>query len=121
MSVFFLFCYNLGMPKKYDMIAMGDCTVDAFIQLHEASVHCNLNHEDCQLCMSFANKIPYESLTIIPAVGNSSNVAVGVRRLGFKTAILTAVGNDHYGKEILNWYKKEGVGQEFVKVNQGAD
>ena len=27
--------------------------------------------------MPFADKIPYESLTVAPAVGNASNVAVG--------------------------------------------
>ena len=63
---------------------MGDVVIDAFIQLHEASVHCDLNHEHCQLCMSFADKIPYESLIVAPAVGNASNVAVGASRLGLQ-------------------------------------
>lgn len=107
------------MKKKYDLVCIGDVVMDAFIGLHEASVHCSLNHEDCQLCMSFATKIPYESLVVVPAVGNASNVAVGAARLGLKTSIITAVGNDHYGKEILDRYKKEKVGKEFVKVNNG--
>jgi len=107
------------MKKKYDLVCIGDVVMDAFIGLHEASVHCSLNHEDCQLCMSFATKIPYESLVVVPAVGNASNVAVGAARLGLKTSIITAVGNDHYGKEILDRYTKEKVGKEFVKVNNG--
>ncbi len=104
---------------KYDLICIGDVVMDAFIQLHEASVHCSLRHEHCELCMSFADKIPYESLFIAPAVGNASNVAVGASRLGLKTAILTAVGKDSYGKEIADVYRKEGVGTEFVRVNAG--
>ena len=67
--------------------------------------------------MSFAEKIPYETLNIAPAVGNASNVAVGASRLGLKTAILTSVGNDHNGSEILNVYRNEGVATEFVRVN----
>ncbi|MBM3257295.1 MAG: carbohydrate kinase family protein [Candidatus Liptonbacteria bacterium] len=102
---------------KYDLICIGDVVMDAFIGLHEASVHCDLNHRRCELCMSFADKIPYESLTIAAAVGNASNVAVGASRLGLKTAILTAVGKDQYGEEIKAVYRKEKVGTEFVKVN----
>jgi len=106
------------MPTKYDLVCVGDVVIDNFIQLHEASVHCGLNHEHCQLCMSFADKIPYESLVVIPAVGNASNVAVGAARLGLNTAMLTAVGGDHYGQEILEVYRKEGVATQFVRVNK---
>jgi ribokinase len=106
------------MKKKYDLVCIGDVVMDAFITLHEASVHCALNKEDCQLCMSFATKIPYESLVVATAVGNSSNVAVGASRLGLNTGIITSVGGDHYGQEILEHYRKEGVAQEFVRVNR---
>ena len=105
--------------KKYDLVCVGDTVIDAFIQLHEASVHCDLNHERCQLCMSFATKIPYESLIVAPAVGNASNVAVGASRLGLRTAMLTAIGGDSYGEDILNVYRDEGVATEFVKINKG--
>jgi sugar/nucleoside kinase (ribokinase family) len=104
-------------PRKYDVICIGDTVMDAFITLEEASVHCDLNHERCQLCMSFADKIPYKALTVVPAVGNSSNVAVGAARLGLTTGIITAVGGDGYGKEILDHYRKENVASEFVRVN----
>lgn len=102
----------------YQLISIGDCTTDAFIRIHRASVHCDLDHKNCQLCLSFADKVPYEDLTVVPAVGNSSNVAVGAARLGLRTAAFTAIGNDYFGREILATYKKEKVGQEFVKINK---
>lgn len=102
----------------YDLVTIGDCTTDAFIRLHDASIHCDLNHKNCQLCISFADKVPYESLEVVPAVGNSSNVAVGASRLGLKTAILTAVGGDYFGRQILETYRKEKVGREFVRINK---
>lgn len=108
------------MNSKYDLIAVGDTVIDAFIRLHDASVNCDLNHHKCQLCMSFADKVPYESLEVVPAVGNSSNVAVGLARLGFKTAILTAVGDDYYGQQILDRYDNEGVAKELVNINKGV-
>ncbi len=107
------------MRKQYDLVCVGDVVVDAFIQLHEASVHCDLNRERCELCMSFADKIPYESLVVVPGVGNASNVAVGAARLGLDTAMLASIGKDYYGEEILNMYRKEGVATEFVKTNHG--
>ena len=106
------------MKRKYDLVALGDCTIDAFIKLHEASVHCALDGERCQLCMSFADKIPYESLTVVPAVGNAANVAVGASRLGFDVAFLSAVGGDRNGQDVLEVYRREGVSTEFIKINQ---
>ncbi len=105
------------MKQKFELISIGDCTVDAFIKLHKASVHCDLNEKNCQICLSFADKIPYESLDVVPAVGNASNVAVGTARLGLKSAIFTAIGRDYYGEQILGVYRKERVGAEFVKIN----
>jgi sugar/nucleoside kinase (ribokinase family) len=106
------------MKRPYDLVCIGDTVIDAFITLHEASVHCDLNHERCQLCMSFADKIPYEALTVIPAVGNASNVAVGAARLGLNVAMLTSIGGDSYGKDILGVYKKEGIATKFLRINK---
>jgi len=107
--------------SKYDLIAIGDTTIDAFIALHEASVHCDLNKKNCVLCISYADKVPYESLTVVPAVGNSSNVAVGSARLGLKSAILTAIGGDLHGGQVLSVYREEGVGRDLVKINHGRE
>ena len=65
--------------------------------MKKARVHNHPDREHLEICMPFADKIPYKSLTVVPAVGNASNVAVGASRLGIDTAMLTAVGNDYYG------------------------
>jgi sugar/nucleoside kinase (ribokinase family) len=93
--------------------------MDAFIALKEAKIEWDKKHEHPRLSMAFADKIPYESLTVMPAVGNASNVAVGARRLGLNSAIITSIGDDHYGSEILDHYHKEGLSTEYVKVNRG--
>lgn len=106
-------------PKssKYDIISIGDTTIDAFIRLQDASIHCDINQKNCQMCFSFADKIPYESLQVVPAVGNASNVAVGLARLGLKSAPFTAIGGDDFGMQIKKVYTQEKVGTEFVKIN----
>lgn len=105
---------------KPTLVSIGDTTTDAFIRLHEASVHCDLNHKNCQLCLSFADKVPYEDLTVVPGVGNSANVAVGAARLGHKTRFMSAVGEDHYGREIVALLRKEKVDPALIKINRGV-
>jgi len=94
-------------------------TIDAFIKLHDATVNCALDTHKCTLTMSFADKVPYEELEIVPAVGNASNVAVGIARLGLRSASFCSIGDDQFGKDVLDVYDKEGVGTEFVKINTG--
>jgi sugar/nucleoside kinase (ribokinase family) len=108
------------MSKKYDVICIGDVVMDAFITLRkdQASVKWDAKHENAELRMPFATKIPYESLTVATAVGNSSNVAVGAARLGLKTGMLTSIGGDDYGKQVLEWYKKEKISDEFIHVDR---
>ncbi|MEJ0021309.1 MAG: carbohydrate kinase family protein [Candidatus Doudnabacteria bacterium] len=104
---------------KYDIVSIGDATIDAFIQLHEASVHCAVDHTNCQLCMSFADKIPYDTLTLLPA-GNSTNNAVGSTRLGMKDAFVTSVGDDESGQKIIRELTEEGIDTRFIHINKGA-
>ena len=107
------------MPRTYDFVAIGDTVTDAFIRLKEAEVHCRLDHEVCEICMRFGDKIPYESVTVIPGVGNSANAAVSASRLGLKTAFVSNVGEDHFGQEIIETLGKEGVDTQFININKG--
>lgn len=105
------------MKNKYDFIGIGDIVTDAFIQLKEATVEDG--QEMKRICLRFGDKIPYENVTIVPAVGNSANASVSAKRLGLKSALFANLGNDYYGKECLLQLKKEGVSREFVKVHKG--
>ncbi|MDB4940008.1 MAG: putative Ribokinase [Candidatus Doudnabacteria bacterium] len=103
---------------KYDIIGIGDCTIDNFIEVKEATVTCDLKHEHCQLGFRFGDKIPYESLTILSA-GNANNASVGMSRLGMRTAFYGTVGNDEYGQVILKALKKDKVDTKLVSVQKG--
>jgi 5-dehydro-2-deoxygluconokinase len=52
--------------------------------------------------------------------GSSTNIAVGAQRLGVKTALLTAVGEDPVGDFILNFLRNEGVETRFIPVKPAA-
>ncbi len=103
--------------NEFDFVAIGDTVIDAFIRLKEAEVHCRLDHTACEICMRFGDKIPYESVTIIPGVGNSANAAVSATRLGLKTAFVSNVGDDEHGREILKALGEEGLDTRFIQVN----
>lgn len=107
------------MENQYDFIAIGDMVTDAFIRLKDASVHCDANNENCQICMRFGDKIPFEDVYIVPAVGNSANAAASAARLGLKSALVSNIGDDYYGKECLDVLAKEHIGSDFIKVHAG--
>lgn len=105
--------------SKIDFLAIGDIVTDAFIKLKDAHVHCNIDKEGCELCVRFGDKIPYESVNIVSAVGNSPNAAVCAARLGLKTALITNVGNDQNGKDCIDSLKKNKVSTEYVTKEKG--
>lgn len=107
--------------KQIDFLAIGDITTDAFIRLKEASVHCNINHEACELCMRFADKIPFESVHIVKAVGNGPNAAVSATRLGLNSAIMTDIGRDQNGTECLAELKKNKISTRYVSKHRGKN
>lgn len=103
---------------QYDFIAIGDTATDAFIRIKDAALHCNINHEQCEICFRFGDKVPYEDVTVVPAVGNSANAAVASARLGLKSALVSNLGGDYFGKECLDALAKEGVTAQFIKIHR---
>ncbi len=104
--------------KVYDFLAIGDITIDAFIHLSQAEIRCDENDEHCKLCLNFADKVPYEEVYIVPAVGNSANAAVSASRLGLKSALLSTIGDDINGMDCVKVLQEENVGTQFVTVNK---
>ena len=104
--------------EKIDFLAIGDIVVDAFIRLKDAHVHCKIDTEACELCLRFGDKIPYESSTVVSAVGNSPNAAVSASRLGLRTGLITNLGDDTHGKECLEALKSNKVSTEHISIEK---
>ncbi len=114
----------MNEQEQFDFIAIGDTVTDAFINIKQASVFRSENSEgvvDEELCFANGAKVPYESVTVIPAVGNSANAAVSAKRLGLSTAFVADVGSDGHGKEILETLTKQGVDTRFVRTHEGMN
>lgn len=100
----------------FDLISIGDSGIDTLVQIHEASVHCSLNKEDCQICFNYADKILADGLETKTAY-NAMNNAVGSARLGLRTAFYTHVGGEANGQRIIEALKHDGVNTRYVVVD----
>jgi len=50
--------------KDIDFLGIGDITTDAFIRIKDAHINCNINKENCELCMRFGDKVPFEYVKV---------------------------------------------------------
>lgn len=83
------------MEKTYDLLNMGRSSLDLY-----------------------ANDVgaPFVDIQSFAAYvgGSPTNICVGARRLGLKTALLTAVGTDPVGDFILNFLNREGIDTQYI-------
>ncbi|MDE2399709.1 MAG: carbohydrate kinase family protein [Patescibacteria group bacterium] len=103
---------------EIDLLAIGDIVIDAFIKLNDAHVHCRIDTDACELCFRFGDKVPYESVTVVPAVGNSPNAAVSASRLGLNVGLVASIGNDKHGNDCLESLKNEKVTTEYIAIEK---
>jgi len=86
---------------RFDLITMGRSSIDLYSQDIGA---------------------PFEAITGFSAFvgGSPLNIAVGAQRLGLRTGLLTAVGEDKVGDFILAFLNREGVDTGFIPRKRGA-
>ena len=101
--------------------AIGDVTIDAFITLEDAKVHCDVSTEKCTLSMRWGDKIPYKEVVVVPAVGNSANASVSVARLDIPVNFISFVGADRHGEECISALQDEGVGTTYITKETGKN
>ncbi|MEN9654973.1 MAG: hypothetical protein RL235_1085, partial [Chlamydiota bacterium] len=98
---------------KYDFVAIGDITTDAFIKLKDAEEV--VNHGSRQLCVRFGDKVPFEEMIEVRAVGNAANAAVSAKRIGLSSGLITRIGYDENGSHCLETIRSQGVSDEFIE------
>lgn len=101
------------MDKKFDLLTIGDVSLDAFMLPTETEALCQLNSKECFICFSYGDKIPVKNLEFCLG-GNAANNAVGTTRLGLKTGLVATLGGDVIGNQVIEMLDKEGVDQTYV-------
>lgn len=86
--------------RSYDLIAMGRSSIDLY---------------------SRDIGTPFTEITSFAAYvgGCPTNISVGTRRLGLRSALLTALGADLVGDFILRFLEREGVETRFIPRKAG--
>lgn len=107
------------MAKQPDVISIGDVVTDAFIKLFDDQAVAYQNDKGKWLAVPFANKVPFDHVEIVEAVGNAANAAVAFARLGLDSALVTNVGSDPHGRDIIRALDKQDVDTRFVRINRG--
>jgi len=102
---------------QYDFVAIGDITTDAFIKLKDAEEH--ILHGTRELCLRFGDKVPFEEMIEVRAVGNAANAAVAAHRVGLSSALISRVGEDENGEHCLETLRAQGVADEYVEKQVG--
>lgn len=105
--------------KKLDILAVGDIVTDAFIQLLDDQAEVYENEQGARLAMPFGTKVPFDHAEVHEAVGNASNAAVSFARLGLGSGLVANVGEDGYGRDMINSLHKDEVDTRFVRINPG--
>lgn len=102
--------------EKIDFLAIGDIVIDAFIKIKDAEEL--QNHGALQLCVRFGDKVPYESVTVLPAVGNSPNAAVSASLLGLNVGLVSNIGDDKHGEDCLESLKSNNVSTDHITIEK---
>jgi sugar/nucleoside kinase (ribokinase family) len=101
-----------------DLFAIGDPTIDTFVKIHDAEVHCELKkNSQCMMCIDYGEKLPVDTIQQKTA-GNAMNVAIGGARLGLSSALVAFVGEDMAGQHIVNALKKDKVKTTWVEKDK---
>lgn len=104
----------------FDVLSVGDVVTDAFIRLFKDKAQVVKDDRGGDwLAMPYATKIPFEEAQIVRGVGNAPNAAVSFGQLGLKTGLISNVGNDSEGREIIAALHAKKVDPRFIRINPG--
>ena len=103
----------------FDVISIGNALIDAFLTIHDANEYCSVDAAGQTLRIAAGEKINLESSQFLLG-GNAANVAVGLSRLGLKSAIAAEVGDDEFTEKIIKGLTKEHVATTYLKQTEAA-
>src|SRR5436853_5523934 len=86
--------------RSYDVIALGRSSIDLYSN---------------DIGAPFVEIISFAAYVCVCP----TNISVGTRRLGLRSALLTAVGEDQVGNFILHFLQHEGVETRFIPRKPG--
>ena len=105
--------------NSFDIFTIGDIATDVYIKIPDDEAHTYANEDGTFLALPFGAKVPYEEAEVKEAGGNAGNASVSFARLGLKSGIISNVGHDMYGRDIIMALHKNGVDTRYIFINEG--
>lgn len=102
-----------------DVLSIGDVVTDAFIKLFDDRAHTYENEHGKWLTMPYGMKVPFDYAKVVEGVGNAANAAVSFARLGLNSGLVSNVGEDSYGRDIISALHRQKVDSRFIHINPG--
>jgi sugar/nucleoside kinase (ribokinase family) len=99
-----------------DLVTIGDPTIDTFLKIHDAHLALQVQPDQTQLCIDYADKIPVDEFHRM-AGGNCVNAAVAAARLGLKVAVYGVTGTDPEGRSIVRELQGEAIDTSLMAVD----
>lgn len=116
---------------KYDVTTIGDSMRDIFIFPDPEEMEKPVADENIQedligsragfekyLVFGLGDKITISDVSFCIG-GTAANVAAALKKLGFQTSLISALGNDNAGEEIIKALKAKKVATENIKIYRG--
>ena len=101
----------------YDIISIGDATIDTVVTISDASLACKLDKSECLLQLRYGDKLPVDAIAQKVA-GNAANNAIGCARMGKRVGFFTILGSDNTGKIIADELHQNGVDQALIAFDK---
>ena len=92
--------FNDMTEKQYDLITYGRSSIDLY------SANIGADFVDIKAFNAYVG-------------GSPLNIAVGAKRLGLRSALLTGIGQDQIGDFLLKFLVEEGVETKFIPRKPG--
>ncbi len=102
--------------KTVDLLTIGDCSIDLFMQLDGNFV---AQSTETRISFLHGSKVPVESFETSIA-GNACNVAIACTRLGMKCAIYTELGDDANADRIITELTNAKIDTSCCIRNEGT-
>ncbi len=98
----------------YDVVTVGSATQDVFLIQKDVQIMSSKKFSTGQAeCFALGAKVELDSV-IFDTGGGATNAAVTLRRSGLKAAVVTRVGYDPAGHEVLRVLKHERIDCRYV-------
>lgn len=102
-----------------DVLGIGDVVTDAFIHLSQDRAITYENEEGKWLAMPFGAKLPFDGSEVVEGAGNAANAAVCFAKLGLRSGLVSNVGDDAFGRQIITALTTKKVDSRYVHINPG--